>query len=115
MPEGTGCCTNSLTILFSGMIAADPEPGGRDLGGPPVLLGFRRLGHDVFFVESIPDRRSAAEKLPAGSDDNAALLPPGDGGLRSRFRRPHCCSRGPGRRSAFPMKNSCESPAPPTC
>ena len=43
-----------LTILFSGMIAADPYHGGATWSILQYLLGFRRLGHDVCFVEPVP-------------------------------------------------------------
>jgi hypothetical protein len=52
-----------LTILLSGMIAADPHQGGATWAVLQYLLGLRRLGHDVFFVEPIK-----AESLrPAGA------------------------------------------------
>src|SRR4051812_38475789 len=41
------------TILFSGMIAGDPHQGGAAWAVLQYLLGFRRLGHDVWFVEPI--------------------------------------------------------------
>ena len=43
-----------LTILLSGMIAADPYQGGATWAVLQYLLGLRRLGHRVVFVESIP-------------------------------------------------------------
>ncbi len=42
-----------LTIVVSGMIAADPHQGGATWAVLQYLLGFRRLGHDVYFVEPI--------------------------------------------------------------
>jgi hypothetical protein len=42
-----------LTILFSGMIAGDPWQGGATWAVLQYLLGFRRLGHDVLFVEPV--------------------------------------------------------------
>src|SRR5689334_3338477 len=42
-----------LTILFSGMIASDPWQGGATWAVLQYLLGFRRLGHDVLFVEPV--------------------------------------------------------------
>src|SRR5437763_4660844 len=63
-----------LTILLSGMIAADPHQGGATWAVLQYLLGFRRLGHDVFFVEPV-----AAKALrPAGAlfveSENAAYF-----------------------------------------
>jgi hypothetical protein len=63
-----------LTILFSGMIAADPHQGGATWAVLQYLLGLRRLGHDVYFVEPIRE----ASLRPAGSDfgssENAAYF-----------------------------------------
>lgn len=42
-----------LTILFSGMMAGDPYQGGATWAVLQYLLGFRRLGHEVFFVEPV--------------------------------------------------------------
>lgn len=42
-----------LTIIVSGMIAADPHEGGATGAVLQYLLGFRRLGHKVLFVEPI--------------------------------------------------------------
>ncbi len=53
---------SKLTIVVSGMIAADPHQGGASWAVLQYLLGFRQLGHDVYFIEPIP-----AESLqPAG-------------------------------------------------
>jgi hypothetical protein len=52
-----------LTILLSGMIAADPHQGGATWAVLQYLLGFRRLGHDVYFVEPLP----GASLRPAGA------------------------------------------------
>jgi hypothetical protein len=56
-----------LTILFSGMIAADPRQGGATWAVLQYLLGLRRLGHDVYFVEPLPP----ASLRPAGAADLA--------------------------------------------
>src|SRR5690349_10309551 len=60
-----------LKILFSGMIAADPRQGGATWAVLQYVLGLRRLGHEVFFVEPVP----AASVRPAGKalaeSDNA--------------------------------------------
>src|SRR3954464_4853488 len=57
-----------LTILFSGMIAADPRQGGATWAVLQYLLGLRRLGHDVYFVEPIPP----PSLRPSGTTDLAA-------------------------------------------
>jgi hypothetical protein len=51
-----------LTILFTGMIAGDPWQGGATWAVLQFLLGLRRLGHDVYFVEPV----AAASLRPAG-------------------------------------------------
>src|ERR1043166_6214175 len=42
-----------LTILLSGMIAGDPHQGGATWAVLQYLLGLRRLGHDVLFIEPL--------------------------------------------------------------
>ena len=51
------------TIIFSGMIAGDPGHGGATWAVLQYLLGFRRLGHRVWFVEPI----KAAKIRPVGA------------------------------------------------
>lgn len=51
------------TILFSGMVAGDPRQGGAAWAVLQYLLGFRRLGHDVLFVEPV----KASSLRPAGA------------------------------------------------
>jgi len=51
-----------LTIVLSGMIAADPNQGGATWAVLQYLLGLRRLGHEVFLVEPVP----AASLRPQG-------------------------------------------------
>jgi hypothetical protein len=70
----------NLTILFSGMIAGDPGQGGATWAVLQYLLGFRRLGHDVVFVEPVKTLtpavteyfRSVTEEF--GLQGSAALL-----------------------------------------
>jgi hypothetical protein len=62
------------TILLSGMMAADPGQGGATWAVLQYLLGFKRLGHDVYFVEPVPE----ASLRPAGASlaqsDNTAYF-----------------------------------------
>jgi hypothetical protein len=51
-----------MLIVLSGMIAGDPHQGGATWAVLQYLLGFRRLGHEVWFVE--PVKESALR--PAG-------------------------------------------------
>jgi hypothetical protein len=43
-----------LSIIVSGMIAADPHQGGATWAVLQYVLGFRRLGHDVHLIEPLP-------------------------------------------------------------
>jgi hypothetical protein len=52
-----------LTIVLSGMIAADPHQGGATWAVLQYLLGLRRLGHAVWLVEPVPE----AAIRPAGA------------------------------------------------
>ena len=56
--------TSPLTILLSGMIAADPYQGGATWAVLQYLLGLRQLGHEVYFVEPIknevPERQGTS-------------------------------------------------------
>ena len=63
-----------MTILVSGMIAADPGQGGATWAVLQYVLGFARLGHEVFFVEPIPQAslRPGGTTLPAS--ENAAYF-----------------------------------------
>jgi hypothetical protein len=49
-----------LTILFSGMIAGDPGQGGAAWAVLQYVLGFRRLGHEVVFVEPVRELTPAS-------------------------------------------------------
>jgi hypothetical protein len=62
------------SILFSGMIAADPFQGGATWAVLQYVLGLRRLGYDVCFVEPV----KASSLHPAGAtlevSDNARYI-----------------------------------------
>ncbi len=45
--------TDSLRVLFSGMMAGDPRQGGATWAVLQYLLGLRELGHEVLFVEPV--------------------------------------------------------------
>src|SRR4051812_42863752 len=62
------------TILFSGMIAADPRQGGATWAVLQYLLGFRRLGHDVWFVEPIKPTAVRPAGAALAESDNAAYF-----------------------------------------
>jgi hypothetical protein len=44
-----------LRILFSGMVAGDPEQGGASWAVLQYVLGLRALGHEVYLVEPVDD------------------------------------------------------------
>jgi hypothetical protein len=60
-----------LTILLSGMIAAVPGQGGATWAVLQYLLGLRRLGHEVVFVESIPNTSLDPKEVPLDRTRNA--------------------------------------------
>jgi hypothetical protein len=87
-------------VIVSGMIAATPGQGGAAWAVLQYLLGLRRLGCDVHFIEPIPNRnavpadsvRYATETFERfGLDGRWALVPSAEGdpvGLsRSRIRQ----------------------------
>jgi hypothetical protein len=64
--------SSRLTILVSGMIAADPWQGGATWAVLQYLLGFRELGHDVYFIEPVKQTalRPAHSKLSESENVN---------------------------------------------
>ena len=63
-----------LTILLSGMIAADPHQGGATWAVLQYLLGFKRLGHEVYFVEPLKGKALCPAGAPMGASVNAAYF-----------------------------------------
>src|SRR5262245_58416179 len=45
-----------MQIIVSGMIAADPHQGGASWAVLQYLLGFKALGHELYFIEQVSDR-----------------------------------------------------------
>lgn len=71
------------TVLLSGMIAGDPHQGGATWAVLQYLLGFQRLGHDVYFVEPVSQAAFTSKKTidyfskvcrDFGLENKAALL-----------------------------------------
>jgi hypothetical protein len=60
-----------LTILLSGMIAAVPFQGGATWAVLQYLLGFRRLGHEVFFVEPLGEQHLRPAQATLEQSENA--------------------------------------------
>ena len=75
-----------MTILVSGMIAADPRQGGATWAVLQYVLGFARLGHEVFFVEPIPTASLQPCDATLPTSGNAAYFTSvaGEFGLRHR-------------------------------
>jgi hypothetical protein len=63
-----------LRILLSGMIAADPHQGGATWAVLQYLLGFRRLGHEVVFVEPVPPAALRPTGAPLERSINAGYF-----------------------------------------
>src|SRR5204863_7562512 len=63
-----------LTVLFSGMIAGDPYQGGATWAVLQYLLGFRRLGHEVVFVEPLKEASLRPAGAPLADSVNAAYF-----------------------------------------
>jgi len=66
-------------ILVSGMIAGDPHQGGATWAVLQYVLGLRRLGHDVWFIEPVNDDFAGTEYFARvtaefGLADRAAVL-----------------------------------------
>ncbi|MFL5241589.1 MAG: glycosyltransferase [Gemmataceae bacterium] len=62
------------TVLVSGMIAADPGQGGATWAVLQYLLGLTRLGHDVWFVEPVPNESLRPAGASLAQSDNAAYF-----------------------------------------
>jgi hypothetical protein len=69
-----GHVPDRLTILLSGMIAANPGQGGATWAVLQYLLGFQRLGHRVVFVEGISDASFRPKEVPLERTLNAAYF-----------------------------------------
>ena len=63
-----------LTILFSGMIAADPFQGGATWAVLQYLLGFQQLGHEIYFVEPVSTKALQPTGAPLSQSVNAAYF-----------------------------------------
>ena len=63
-----------LGILVSGMIASDPHQGGATWAVLQYLIGLRRLGHDVYFVEPIARNKRQPAEASLSRSVNAAYF-----------------------------------------
>ena len=65
---------SKLTILLSGMIASDPHQGGATWAVLQYLLGFKQLGHDVYFVEPLEEKSLQPAGAALSDSLNAAYF-----------------------------------------
>ncbi len=65
---------NRLRIVFSGMIAADPFHGGATWAVLQYVLGLRKLGHEVLFVEPMKASSLRPPKAVLPASDNVAYF-----------------------------------------
>src|SRR5687767_1474590 len=63
-----------LTVVVSGMIAAVPRQGGATWAVLQYVLGLERLGHDVYFVEPVPEAAIRPAGAEFGDSENAAYF-----------------------------------------
>jgi hypothetical protein len=63
-----------LTILVSGMMATVPHQGGATWAVLQYLLGFWRLGHDVYFIEPVAESALQPAGVSLASSENAAYF-----------------------------------------
>lgn len=57
--------------MFSGMIAADPHQGGATWAVLQYLLGFKRLGHEIYFVEPLTNGHLRPQGTALTESENA--------------------------------------------
>ncbi len=66
--------SSRLRIFVSGMVAGAPGQGGASWAVLQYVLGFQRLGHDVYLVEPIDDASISPSDGPLDRSDGAAYL-----------------------------------------
>lgn len=63
-----------LRIIVSGMIAGDPRQGGATWAVLQYVLGLRRLGHEVYFVEPVKAKSLRPGGARLAESENAAYF-----------------------------------------
>lgn len=63
-----------FTILLSGMIASSPRQGGATWAVLQYLLGLKRLGHEVYFVEPVEQKSLLPAGMSLAQSENAAYF-----------------------------------------
>ena len=65
---------NPLRVVFSGMIAADPYHGGAKWAVLQYVLGLKKLGHEVLFVEPMKASAQRPPRVPLPASENVAYF-----------------------------------------
>jgi len=63
-----------MNIILSGMIASVPRQGGATWAVLQYVLGFQRLGHEVYFVEPLAESALRPAEAPLALSTNAAYF-----------------------------------------
>src|SRR5262245_8898784 len=63
-----------MTIIVSGMVAADPHQGGATWAVLQYVLGLQRLGHEVFLVEPLVPPKSRPADWEFATSRSAAYF-----------------------------------------
>ena len=63
-----------LRIVFSGMIAADPYHGGATWAVLQYIIGLKKLGHEVLFIEPMKANSQRPPKVALAASDNVAYF-----------------------------------------
>ena len=63
-----------IRVVFSGMIAADPYHGGATWAVLQYILGLKKLGHEVLFVEPMKASSQRPPNVPLPASDNVAYF-----------------------------------------
>ena len=66
--------TTPIRIVFSGMIAADPYHGGATWAVLQYVLGLKKLGHEVLFVEPMKASSQRPPHVPLPASENVAYF-----------------------------------------
>ena len=65
---------NPIRIVFSGMIAADPYHGGATWAVLQYVLGLKKLGHEVLFVEPMKASSQRPPRVPLPASENVGYF-----------------------------------------
>jgi len=63
-----------MTIIVSGMIAADPHQGGATWAVLQYVLGLRQLGHEVFLIEPLTPPKSSGGDWEFAASESATYF-----------------------------------------